>query len=159
MEKDASMAVRGARWVVLAAFLVVVLGVGFTIGMTVRPGAWYEALYKPFFTPPNWLFGPAWTIVYTLIAIAGWRVWLTAGIGSVPAGLWIAQMVLNWAWSPVFFGAHLPGAGLAVILALLAVSLMFIARVRDRVARWCFVPYVAWLTYATALNLAIVVLN
>jgi benzodiazapine receptor len=147
------------RLVVLAVFLVVVLAVGFTIGLTIRPGAWYAALNKPFFTPPNWVFGPVWTIVYILIALAGWRVALTEGFRSTSFRLWLLQMVLNWAWTPIFFGAHLVAPGLAVILSLLAVTLLFIRLSTDAVARWCFAPYAAWLCYASALNGAILALN
>ena len=111
------------RIVSLLIFLVVVLGVGFTIGLTIRPGDWYEALSKPFFTPPNWLFGPAWTLVYTLVALAGWRVLVKEGPNSPAFRLWLVQMVLNWAWTPVFFGLHQIGIGLVVIVCLLATVL------------------------------------
>lgn len=147
------------RFVWLIIFLVVVLGVGFTIGLTIRPGAWYQALEKPFFTPPNWLFGPAWTLVYILIAVAGWRVMVTQGLNSPALRLWLGQMVLNWAWTPVFFGFHQIGFGLVVIACLLATVLAFMLRSPDRVARWCFAPYALWLCYATALNAAIFALN
>lgn len=147
------------KWLALSAFLFVVLAVGFTIGLTIRPGEWYQTLDRPFFTPPDRVFGPAWTVVYILIAVAGWRVWLTEGIRSTSLGLWALQMALNWAWTPTFFGAHQIGLGLLVILLLLAVSVLFTIRVRDRLASRCFVPYLAWLAYASALNLAIFVLN
>lgn len=65
---------------ILLLFLVVVIGVGLTIGLTIRPGEWYTSLIKPPFNPPNWIFGPAWTILYILIAIAGWRTWTIEGI-------------------------------------------------------------------------------
>jgi tryptophan-rich sensory protein len=147
------------RFVWLIVFLVIVLGVGFTIGLTIRPGAWYQTLEKPFFTPPNWLFGPAWTLVYILIAVAGWRVMATEGLNSPAFRLWLGQMVLNWAWTPVFFGFHQIGFGLVVIVCLLATVLAFMLKSADRVARWCFAPYALWLCYATALNAAIFALN
>jgi translocator protein len=145
--------------VVLATFLIVVLGVGFSIGLTIRPGAWYASLNKPSFTPPNWVFGPAWTIVYILIAVAGWRVALTEGFRSTAFILWGLQMILNWAWTPTFFGAHLILPGLVIILSLFTVAVMFMVRARDRLAAWCFGPYVGWLCYASSLNAAIWVLN
>lgn len=147
------------RFVWLIVFLVIVLGVGFTIGLTTRPGEWYQALAKPFFTPPNWLFGPAWTLVYILIAVAGWRVMETEGLSSPAFRLWLGQMVLNWAWTPVFFGFHQIGFGLVVIVCLLATVAAFMLKSADRVARWCFGPYALWLCYATALNAAIFALN
>lgn len=148
-----------SKWLGLAAFLIVVLSVGFTIGMTIRHGEWYQSLEKPFFTPPNWVFRPTWTVVYILIAVAGWRVCLTEGMTSAAFGFWVAQMALNWAWTPMFFGAHWTEFGLFIILSLLGVSFAFMARAKDRVATLCFAPYVVWLLYASALNVAIVALN
>lgn len=153
------MTAPSKRYGWLATILIVVLLVGFTIGLTIRPGAWYEALAKPIFTPPNWLFGPAWTVIYVLIAIAGWRVAVVEGPKSAAFRLWVGQMLLNWTWTPVFFGLHQIGLGLIVIVLLLAIVLAFIFKTRDGAARWCFVPYALWLCYATALNAAIFVLN
>lgn len=136
-----------------------VVGVGFAIGLTIRPGAWYESLEKPFFTPPNWVFGPVWTVVYLLIAIAGWRVALSEGFSSSAFRLWGLQMVLNWAWTPIFFGAHSISLGLITILSLSAVAMFFMAKARDGWAFWCFAPYIVWLCYASALNAAILALN
>lgn len=143
----------------LIVFLFVVLGVGFTIGLTIQPGEWYEALVKPWFTPPNWLFGPAWTLVYILIAVAGWRVTIFEGFNSAAFRLWMTQMLLNWAWTPVFFGFHKVGLGLVIILCLLISVIAFMRKVRDQTARWCFGPYALWLCYATSLNAAIFILN
>lgn len=153
------MAAVSKSYLMLVFFVAVVLGVGFSIGLTIRPGEWYEALSKPWFTPPNWLFAPAWTLVYMSIAIAGWRVTITEGGRSTPFRLWIAQMILNWAWTPVFFGLHQIGFGLVVIMCLLACVLVFIVKVQDDAARWCFALYALWLIYATSLNSAIFILN
>lgn len=147
-----------ARIVFLGVFLVIVLCVGFAIGLTIRPGEWYASLSKPFFTPPNWLFGPAWTAIYILIAVAGWRVALVAGFKTSSFRLWILQLLLNWSWTPVFFGLHQVSVGLLVIVALLVTVIVFILKVPDRIAAWCFVPYALWLAYATALNAAILAL-
>jgi len=148
-----------ARIVFLGVFLIVVLGVGFAIGLTIRPGEWYASLSKPFFTPPNRLFGPAWTAIYILIAVAGWRVALATGFRTPSFRLWILQLLLNWSWTPVFFGLHLVAVGLLVIVALLGAVIAFIFKAQDRMAALCFVPYALWLCYATALNGAILVLN
>ncbi|KQT83807.1 TspO/MBR family protein [Aurantimonas sp. Leaf443] len=147
------------RWGALLLFLLVSLGGGLLIGANNVPGGWYEGLNKPWFNPPDWVFAPAWTVLYILIAIAGWRVWRTGE--SRPKALWALQMALNFAWSPLFFTAQAPGLALAVILALLAAILGFLAatRAREPVAFWCFVPYAAWVAYASLLNLAIVRLN
>lgn len=121
---------------------------------------WYATLSKPSFTPPNWLFGPAWTTLYILMAYAFWRILVlpTAAVGRGPAILaFVVQLVLNALWSFAFFGAKSPVAGLVVVLALWLAIAVTIARFRplDSVAAWCLAPYLAWVTFASALNFAI----
>jgi tryptophan-rich sensory protein len=144
----------------LILFLIVVIGGGLAIGFLTAPGEWYAALTKPAFNPPNWLFAPVWTLLYILIAIAGWGVFERNRDGW-PMKLWWAQIVLNFLWSPTFFAAHRIGAALAVILLLLAVILAFIATAwrQDRVAALLFIPYAAWVTFALALNVSVFALN
>ena len=136
------------------------LGGGLLIGYATLPGAWYASLIKPPFNPPSWVFAPAWTILYVLIAVAGWRTWLREPAGAAMK-IWGAQLVLNFAWSPTFFGAKLMGPALVVILALLASIVLFIATVwnRDRLSGWLFVPYAAWVAFATLLNASLLLLN
>jgi tryptophan-rich sensory protein len=149
------------RILALIAFICLVVGCGSAIGFIIQPGEWYAGLAKAPFSPPNWVFAPVWTILYVLIAIAGWRIWRRAGWRSTAMKLWIAQLALNFSWTPVFFGAHLPVLGLVIIVATLAVIVAFIVAAwpRDRVAAWLFVPYALWVAFATSLNAAIVVLN
>ena len=146
--------------VILAIFLVVVIGVGALIGINTAPGEWYAQLNKPPFNPPNWLFGPVWFTLYALIAIAGWRTFLAEpnGLGMK---LWYGQMVLNWLWSPVWFSLHLLWPAFIVIIAIFALVLAFIANRwdRDRLSAWLFVPYALWVGFASLLNLSIAVLN
>ncbi len=151
---------RARRGLSLAAFLVLVLGGGLLLGYLTAPAAWYAGLAKPSFTPPGWVFGPAWTLLYIAIALAGWRVW-QRDRGGAAMKLWAAQLVLNFLWSPVFFGAHRIGLALVVILLLLATILAFIARTwpRDRAAAGLFVPYALWVAFASTLNAAIFALN
>ncbi len=104
------------HWYGALAFTIAVVAIGVMIGLLNLPGEWYAGLNKPWFNPPNWLFGPVWTILYALIGFAGWRTWPDPSLRTV----WLIQMLLNFAWSPLFFGAHHVGAALAVILALLA---------------------------------------
>jgi len=148
------------KYLSLLAFLAIVLGGGTLIGLSTMPGPWYEALAKPAFNPPNWLFGPAWTILYILIAIAGWRIWRIEP-GGAAMKVWIAQLIANFAWSPVFFAAHMIGAALVVVLVMLALILLFIGLAwrRDRLAALLFVPYAAWAAFATLLNASIWLLN
>lgn len=143
----------------LGLLLTLVLGGGMVVGLSNPPGDWYASLAKPGFTPPDWLFPVAWTVLYILVAIAGWLVVLRGPrLALLP---WAAQLALNFAWSPVFFGAHRIGAGLAVIAALLVAIAVFLAATLrgNRAAFACFVPYAVWVVYATALNLSILRLN
>jgi translocator protein len=140
------------KYLSLAEFIVVVLSVGLLIGYATAPGAWYQSLEKPPFNPPNWVFPVAWTIIYVLIAIAGWRVMIIEGLNGWTGRTWFAQMALNWAWSPVFFGLHMPFAALAIIVLLLTSIIAFLLLARDDKARLCFLPYAAWVAFATVLN-------
>lgn len=145
---------------ILALFVVLVLGGGLAIGYLTAPGAWYAGLAKPWFNPPNWLFGPVWSLLYVLIAVAGWRTFERDPGGSAMK-FWWAQLLLNFLWSPVFFTAQWIGLALIVVLLLLATILAFLAVSwrKDRVAAWLFVPYAAWVAFASLLNAAIFVLN
>jgi tryptophan-rich sensory protein len=127
------------------------------IGM---PGAWYAALNKPSWNPPPWLFGPAWTLLYTLMAIAAWMVWKRAGLGR-PLKLYFVQLALNAAWTPIFFGAHAMGWALVEIMALWIAILMTLLSFRrvNTTAGWLFVPYLAWVMFATTLNFTLWRLN
>ncbi len=144
----------------LIFFLVLTIGGGLLIGFATRPDDWYGALSKPWFMPPGELFGPVWTVLYVLIAIVGWRTF-----GRDPDGaamiVWSIALALNFAWSPIFFRLHWPGAALFTVLALLATILAFIALAwpRDIVSALLFAPYAAWVMFATALNAAIWRLN
>jgi tryptophan-rich sensory protein len=144
----------------LAVFIALVLGGGLAIGYVTAPGAWYAELSKPSFNPPAGVFAPAWTALYILIAIAGWRTWARDRAGW-PLKLWGAQLALNFLWSPTFFSAHQIVAALAVILALLVLILAFmvVSWRQDRATALLFAPYAAWVGFAATLNGAILVLN
>jgi tryptophan-rich sensory protein len=145
---------------VYLAFLILVLGGGLLIGANNVPGDWYQSLAKPSFNPPNWLFAPVWSVLYVVITVVGARTWLSLR-RSMAMRLWYAQLVLNFAWSPIFFGLQDPTSALIVILGLLVtVGGFIIASWRqDRTAALLFLPYLAWVAFATALNGAIVALN
>jgi translocator protein len=150
------------KWPSLAVFLMVVVGGGLAIGALTGPGEWFLQLRKPSFSPPNWLFGPVRTLLYVLIALAGWRVWMRRQeLGRLPVIAWFAQLVANFLWSPVFFWAHRIDLALGVIVVLLLCILTFIASTarRDPPAAVLFVPYAAWVSFATALNATFLVLN
>ncbi len=147
-------------WVALAVFLVLVIGIGALIGTQSVPGAWYEQLTKPPLNPPNWVFGPVWFALYVLIAIAGWRVWVAAPTSNAMK-FWGGQMLLNWAWSPIWFLAQQPWLAFAVLAAMWLAIVGFIvtSRRHDTLAPWLFVPYLAWVSFAGYLNLSIALLN
>jgi translocator protein len=144
-------------WATLLAFLAATFSAGVS-GALFRPGLWYRGLSKPAWTPPDALFPVAWTLLYLAMAVAVWWVALSPSTLALPAlALWSWQLVLNALWTPVFFGLRRPGAGMVVMAVLWVVAAL---------ATWTFwqistlsgalmLAYLAWLTYAAALNLAI----
>jgi benzodiazapine receptor len=125
---------------------------------------WYATLKKPAFAPPNWLFGPAWTLLYVLMALAAWFVWkrgFDAEGVKVALALYLIQLVLNATWSALFFGLRSPLAGFlgiaALWLAIVATIVLFF-RVSTP-AGVLMLPYVAWVSFASLLNAAILKLN
>ena len=146
--------------IVTVAFIAIVVTVGSLIGANNTPDAWYAALNKPPFNPPNWLFAPVWFTLYVLIGIGGARTFLRDASGPA-AFVWVAQMLLNWAWSPTWFTLHMPWAAFAIIITILVLIVAFMALTwkRDRVSAWLFVPYAAWVAFASTLNFSIAILN
>lgn len=123
------------------------------------PGAWYAGLAKPSWTPPGWLFGPVWSILYVMIAVAGWLAWEARATAA--RWIWPLQLVLNGLWSPTMFGLHQIGGALVVVTLLwLAIAAFIAASWRpSRAAALLFVPYLAWVSFAAALNFAVWRLN
>ncbi|MFC4943210.1 TspO/MBR family protein [Pseudonocardia sp. GCM10023141] len=124
-------------------------------------GQQYAAYVQPPWAPPSWLFGPVWTVLYVLIALSGWLVWRRAGLIRPAHVVYGAQLLLNMGWTPLFFGAGLVGLAFAEIVVLWAaiVATIFLFGRIDRLAGWLLVPYLAWVSFAAALNMAIWVLN
>jgi tryptophan-rich sensory protein len=145
---------------VYLVFIILVLGGGLLIGAGNIPDEWYRSLAKPAFNPPDWVFAPVWSLLYAIIGVVGARTWLALR-RSMAMRLWFAQMVFNFAWSPVFFGLRDPTSAMIVILGLLVSVAAFIAVSwrQDRTAALLFAPYLAWVAFATALNAAILLLN
>ncbi len=151
---------------VLLAFIVIAYGVAAlgTLATLQNVDGWYASADKAPWSPPNWLFGPVWTLLYLLIAVSGWLVWRRER--RVPP-IYIAQLVLNALWTPVFFGLYpAMGApalwvGLGLILAIDVTVLLTMLRFwkSSRLAAWLLVPYWAWVLFATTLNAAVAVLN
>ncbi|MCT4577187.1 TspO/MBR family protein [Donghicola sp.] len=124
-------------------------------GVLFKPGAWYVSLQKPSFTPPNWAFPVVWTTLYVLMALAGARAAFAGGpLLGMAMALWALQIALNTLWTPVFFGAHRIRLGM-VIISIMWITIAILMGVLwqiDWLAGMLFVPYLAWVTVAAALN-------
>ncbi|MCD7059922.1 TspO/MBR family protein [Pelagibacterium xiamenense] len=132
-------------------------------GAFFRPGTWYETLVKPDWRPPNWLFGPVWTVLYIAMAVSGWLVWREAGFSGATGALFVyaVQLLLNGSWSVLFFGLHRPDLALAeIVLLWLAIMLTIVLFWPiSMVAALLMVPYALWVGFASVLNFAIWRLN
>jgi tryptophan-rich sensory protein len=146
-----------ATWTALVVSLAAVAVVAVIGSLTTDtdPESWYSTLDQPAWNPPDWLFAPVWTALYVLMAVAAWLVWRAGAVR--PLYVYALQLALNLAWTLVFFGAESAWGGVAVITALWVAIVVTIAAFRPihtAAAGW-LVPYLAWVTYAAALNLAI----
>jgi len=125
---------------------------------------WYASLTKPAFSPPNWIFGPVWTLLYFLMGISFYLIWkqgLKNKKVKSAAKLFLAQLALNFVWSPIFFGLQAPLLALITIIALWVLIVITIKKFYplSKPAFYLLIPYLLWVSFATALNTAIVVLN
>ena len=136
------------------------LGSRFTPAAGTQTGDWYRRQRKSPLNPPDAVFAPVWTTLYALMAIAAYRVWRAREGESRSSALrlWAAQLALNAAWSPLFFGAKKPAIAFVDLLALLGAQAAFVRKSNrvDRAAAWLFAPYIAWVMFAAHLNLEII---
>lgn len=153
------------RWITLLFWLGLCFAVATVSGAwTAREVVgWYRTLVRPAIAPPNWVFGPVWTILYALMAVAAWRVALAPPSVARTWGLllFLVQLALNFAWSWIFFRLHAIGAALAEVLLLwflIGASTLTFARV-EPLAAWLMAPYWAWVSFASILNAAFWRLN
>lgn len=134
-----------------------------SLGAFFMPGEWYAALKKPSWNPPGWIFGPMWSALYVMMAVAAWLVWKRGGFAAQrrPLSMFLVQLALNAAWTPLFFGLHRPGLAFAEIVMLwLAIAATLAAfRPVSRTAAWLLAPYLAWVSLATVLNFTLWRLN
>ena len=151
---------------------IIIIGLGTLSGLLSAggEGQWYASLNKPAFTPPNWLFGPAWLVLYILMGISFARIWQVKTKSRYPIirkyaynGILIfsVHFLLNLIWTPLFFGLQQPLLALINIIILLGMILFLIRYFKriDRIAAFVLIPYVLWVSFATLLNLSIVILN
>jgi tryptophan-rich sensory protein len=125
-------------------------------GAIFRPGSWYEKLAKPWWRPPNWLFAPAWTVLYIAIAISGWSAWRNGG-SAAAFTVYFVSLSFNAAWSAFFFGLRRPDLALVdlCLLWLSIVATILVFHPISRFASLLLLPYLAWVTFAGLLNLTI----
>lgn len=130
-----------------------------TTGAFFRPGPWYDRLDKPSWTPPDWLFPVAWTLLYIAIGVAPWLVWRAAGFAgaALPLAVWAVQLLLNAAWSWLFFGLRRMDLAFAEVIALwLSIALMIVLFLPiSTTAGLLMIPYLVWVSFAAALNFAV----
>lgn len=133
------------------------------MGGMFMPGEWYASLKKPSWNPPGWVFGPVWTALYAMMAVAAWLVWRRGGFAGQRRALtfFLVQLALNAAWTPLFFGLHWPGVAFGEIVLLWLAIAATIASFRpvSPIAAGLLVPYLAWVSFASVLNFALWRLN
>ncbi len=153
------------RWIALISWLALCFAVAGVSGSSTAsevPG-WYRSLVRPSIAPPSWVFGPVWSLLYALMAIAAWQVWQSAPSPLRTWGLllFLVQLALNFAWSFIFFRYHAIGAALVEVIILWAaigLTTLLFNRVSPSAA-WLMAPYWAWVTFASVLNAAFWRLN
>lgn len=147
----------------LLIFFVLLVIVVASVGAMFKPGIWYESLVKPAWTPPNWIFPIAWAILYLMIALSGWLAWRTAGFTTAGFAFvfYFLQLLFNAAWSWLFFGLQ------RMELAFIDIVLLWLTIVANIItfhsihplASYLLIPYLAWVSYAAALNFSVWQLN
>ena len=145
----------------LIAFIALV-ALAAVFGSRFMPDRWHAGLRKPSWNPPNWVFGPVWSVLYLLIAVSGWLVWRAAGnTWGFALTLWAIQLAVNAAWSWLFFRRHRIGAALAdtAMLLMVIVAYMLAAAPLSSLAAALFIPYALWVAFATTLNFRVWRLN
>jgi tryptophan-rich sensory protein len=149
----------------LAIFIVVCFAAAGIGGAVTTPkiATWYATLTKPSWNPPNWIFGPVWSALYFCMAVAAWLVWRQGGFSGakVPLTLFAVQLTLNVLWSCIFFGLEKPGLAFVEVLLLWTAiaATMIVFWQRSMIAGILFVPYLAWVSFASFLNFTIWRLN
>lgn len=133
------------------------------VAVSAGPDEWYASLNKPSWNPPNWLFGPVWTLLYALMAVAAWLVWRRGGFARHGGALmcFLVQLALNAAWSPLFFGMHQAGWAFVEIVLLWSAILTTIWTFGsiNRLAATLLVPYLMWVSFAAVLNFTLWTMN
>jgi translocator protein len=150
------------RWLALAGWMLLCFAAA-AFGGLFMPGDWYASLKKPSWNPPGWMFGPVWTALYAMMAVAALLVWRRGGWVTQrrPLRVFIVQLALNAAWTPLFFGLHRPGLAFSEIVLLWLAIAATIATFWpvNRTAACLLAPYLAWVSFASVLNFTLWRLN
>ena len=142
----------------LIIWIVALIAIGGVIGSLTKPeiSTWYSTLNRSTLTPPNYVFPIAWTILYGIIGICGWLIWRGPSFRklSVIKTLYLTQLILNWSWTPLFFGFHLTGLSLVVLgtMDILVFALICLAYRKMKVVSLLMIPYLSWILFASYLN-------
>jgi tryptophan-rich sensory protein len=157
-------ALGARRWQPILVAALAAVGVAVLGGLMTELGTWYYGLRQPAWKPPDWLFGPAWTVIFALVAVAGIQAWERAPDRAAREwllALFALNAFLNVLWSLLFFRLRRPDWALVEVgfLWLSIVLMIVVLARRHRPAAWLLVPYLAWVTFAAALNAAVVQLN
>ena len=145
----------------LIIWIVALIAIGGVIGSLSKPeiSTWYSTLNRSTLTPPNYVFPIAWTVLYGIIGACGWLIWLPQAFPKLTAikTLYVTQLILNWSWTPLFFGFHLTGMSLIVLVSMdiLVCALICLAYRRMKLVSLLMIPYMSWILFATYLNLYI----
>lgn len=151
------------HWRSLIIFFAMIIAIQLVGNLVTMPAIpeWYRNLVRPSWSPPNWLFGPVWTLLYIMLAISGWLLW-TQTPRSKALTFYFVQLFFNAVWSPLFFGIKQIEVAFACLVIMFVFALLTMVtafKQEQKAVGWMFVPYCVWLLYATSLNGAIVVLN
>jgi tryptophan-rich sensory protein len=164
MEKNSRITIASYPKLAAAVLFCVIVGSLGSLVTVTGPGSWYASLEKPFFTPPGWVFAPVWITLFTLMGISLYLIWESGtGKRDVQVALWIfgVQFALNVIWSFLFFGLQSPLLGfinIVLLWVMIIATIIAFYRVR-KIAAYLLVPYIAWVTIASALNGSIYVMN
>lgn len=150
------------KWLALTGWILLCFSAS-AVGAFFSPGEWYQEMEKPAWNPPGWIFGPVWTSLYLMMAIAAWRVWQNGGFTQQGPSLklFLIHLVVNASWSPIFFGLKRPDFAFGIILIL---WILIVATVRsfsrvDKTSSILLIPYLLWVSFASFLNFTLWRLN
>lgn len=142
----------------LLIWIITIIAIGSVIGSLTKPeiSTWYSTLNRSTVTPPNYVFPIAWTILYGIIAACGWLIWRSQAFPklSIIKTLYVTQLILNWSWTPLFFGFHLTGLSLVVLglMDILVFAVIWLSYPKIISVSLLMLPYLLWITFATYLN-------